>query len=79
MCIPYGTLSDIADELKNIRRILEEQLTTEDNERIATWIDRGDYAVCSWCAGTSWQQMNGVENVPFKSKYCPNCGTKMRG
>ena len=29
MSIPYGTLRDIANELKNIREILEKQSTTQ--------------------------------------------------
>lgn len=49
----------------------------ESTDTAGEWIDRGDYAVCSRCAGTSWQQMNGVEYIPFKSKYCPYCGAKM--
>ena len=43
------------------------------------WIDKGDYAECSKCGAKSGTQYNGVEPVPFKSKFCSNCGAKMKG
>jgi hypothetical protein len=41
------------------------------------WINKGDYAECSNCGANSGVQYNGVEPVPFNTRYCPNCGTKM--
>ena len=37
MSIPYGTLRDIANELKNIREILEKQSTNEVEE--GEWVE----------------------------------------
>ena len=43
------------------------------------WIDKGDYAECSNCGANSGTQFDGVEPVPRKTKFCPNCGAKMKG
>lgn len=43
------------------------------------WIDKGDYAVCSNCGTHSGTQFDGVEPVPRKTNFCPNCGAKMKG
>ena len=43
------------------------------------WIDKGDYAVCSNCGTHSGTQFDGVEPVPRKTNYCPNCGCRMKG
>lgn len=76
MCIPYGTLSKIADELGNIRRILEKQSTIEVSERTGEWLlvkgsNGKDYHKCSKCLHT--QEITGVKN------YCGVCGAKMDG
>lgn len=42
------------------------------------WIDKGDYAECSLCGADSGTQFNGVEPVPRKTKFCPECGVKMK-
>ena len=41
------------------------------------WINQGDYAECSNCGANSGVQYNGVEPVPFNTRYCHNCGAKM--
>ena len=41
------------------------------------WIDKGDYAVCSECGGSSGTQFDGVEPVPRITAYCPHCGVRM--
>ena len=43
------------------------------------WIDKGDYAECSNCGANSGTQFDGVEPVPRKTKFCPNCGARMKG
>lgn len=43
------------------------------------WIDKGDYAECSNCGANSGTQFDSVEPVPRKTKFCPNCGCRMRG
>lgn len=43
------------------------------------WIDKGDYAVCSNCGTHSGTQFDGIEPVPRKTNFCPNCGAKMKG
>ena len=42
------------------------------------WIDKGDYAECSNCGADSGTQCDGVEPVPRKTKFCPNCGARMK-
>jgi len=42
------------------------------------WIDRGEYAECSICGAHSGTQFNGVEPIPLKTNFCPNCGADMR-
>ena len=42
------------------------------------WIDKGDYAVCSNCGAHSGTQFDGVEPIPLKTNFCPNCGADMR-
>lgn len=42
------------------------------------WIDKGGYAICSNCRAHSEAQYDGVP-VPLKTRYCPNCGCRMKG
>lgn len=46
-------------------------------ERTGEWIDKGEYAECSICGAHSGIQFDGVEPVPLKTKFCPNCGAIM--
>lgn len=48
-------------------------------ERTGEWIDKGEYAECSMCGAHSGTQFDGVEPIPLKTNYCPNCGADMRG
>lgn len=48
-------------------------------ERTGEWIDKGEYAECSMCGAHSGTQFDGVEPIPLKTNYCPNCGVKMKG
>lgn len=43
------------------------------------WIDKGTYAECSICGADSGTQYNGVQPVPRKTSFCPDCGADMRG
>ena len=43
------------------------------------WIDKGDYAECSNCGAYSGTQFDGVEPIPLKTRFCSNCGAKMKG
>lgn len=43
------------------------------------WIDKGQYAVCSNCGADSGTQYDGVQPVPRKTSFCPDCGADMRG
>ena len=47
--------------------------------RHGRWIDKGEYAVCTECGGRSGTQYDGVEPVPLRAQFCPNCGAKMAG
>lgn len=48
-------------------------------ERTGEWIDKGEYAECSMCGAHSGTQFDGVEPIPLKTNYCPNCGARMLG
>lgn len=55
------------------------KLPSADTERKrGRWIDKGEYAECSNCGAYSGTQFDGVEPVPHKTNYCPNCGADMR-
>lgn len=43
------------------------------------WIDKGDDAECSICGAHSGTQFDGVEPIPLKTKFCHNCGARMKG
>lgn len=37
------------------------------------------HCICSNCGGSSGTQFDGVQLIPLKTKFCPNCGAYMRG
>ena len=43
------------------------------------WIDKGDYAICSKCGGSSGTQYDGVERIPRITAFCPHCGRRRKG
>ena len=49
------------------------------NRPTGEWIDKGEYAECSICGGHSGTQFDGVEPIPLKTNFCPNCGAIMKG
>ena len=75
MCIPYGTLSQIADELENIRKILERQSTIETTKKTAEWkySYKENIAECGNCGNEHYL---GTYRQ-FATNFCPKCGTKM--
>lgn len=62
----------LADYIKNAPSVIPSRAEGE-------WVDKGDYAECSLCGAKSGTQFNGVEPVPRKTKFCPDCGAKMKG
>lgn len=69
-------LESIANELKNIRKILEKRSTTEESSMVGEWIVADDESIlftvykCSRC---------GKVHAQSPHNYCPNCGAKMKG
>lgn len=85
--IPYGKLRDIANELKNIREILEKQSTdTPQTEIEGEWIedDDGDKK-CSNCGEYAplsfddYYMRGGKIRQEESLLLCPYCGAKMKG
>ena len=35
------------------------------------------HCICSHCGGSSGTQFDGVQPIPLKTKFCPNCGADM--
>lgn len=67
-----ANLESIANELKNIREILEKRSTTEKSSMVGEWTNAGILTVhCSNCKS----QFHELEAM----NYCPNCGADMRG
>lgn len=50
----------------------------QGEQRLGTWIVHGIYARCSECEETGGTILNGDKPEPFLTKFCPNCGAKMR-
>lgn len=70
-------LESIADELKNIRELLEKQSTTEKSSMVGEWIinepEESGFGTIYECPCCKYE----VDCVP--TNYCPNCGADMRG
>ena len=63
----------------NRREALDMAIEALSAERTGEWIDKGEYAECSVCGEHSGTQFDGVEPIPLKTNYCPNCGAIMKG
>lgn len=74
--IPYGTLRDIAEELKNIRCILERQSTTEQSPMVGKWKEFAHSGIHT-CSNCEVPRISSELKTDYK--YCPNCGAKMKG
>lgn len=63
---------------RDLREMLDdiEDIPSADRPQ-GEWIDKGDYAVCSHCGAHSGTQNDGVEFIPLKTNFCPNCGARM--
>lgn len=62
--------------------MLEQLPPVTPTERTGEWIEDGyydyQYYVCSYCGQECGVQNNGVEIEPLRTKYCSNCGARMR-
>ena len=67
------------DFKKAIKNMPENIIVDVAPVRHGRWIDKGEYAVCTECGGRSGTQYDGVEPVPLRAQFCPNCGAKMAG
>ena len=67
------------DFKKAIKNMPENIIVDVALVRHGRWIDKGEYAVCTECGGRSGTQYDGVEPVPLRGQFCPNCGAKMAG
>ena len=67
------------DFKKAIKNMPENIIVDVAPVRHGRWIDKGEYAVCTECGGRSGTQYDGVEPVPLRVQFCPNCGAKMAG
>ena len=67
------------DFKKAIKNMPENIIVDVAPMRHGRWIDKGEYAVCTECGGRSGTQYDGVEPVPLRALFCPNCGAKMAG
>lgn len=52
--------------------------TLKEQRPHGEWIDKGEYAECSICGSCSGTQFDGVEPIPLKTNFCPNCGSDNR-
>ena len=66
----------LAEWLKELKVYRETTLLTDRPQ--GEWIDKGNYAECSNCGANSGAQFDGVELIPCKTNFCPNCGAKMK-
>ena len=79
-----------SDAIKVVRHISMEFVDTDTRQKLieaipsadrpqGEWINKGDYAECSNCGADSGTQFDGVEPIPLTTKFCPNCGARMKG
>lgn len=74
MCDQYGC--PISDAVFALDKAIE-VLSIEKPQ--GEWIDTGLYAICSNCGTNSGVQYDGVKPIPLKTRYCSNCGARMKG
>lgn len=67
---------DIDEEAEIVSLINNAPIVQADRPH-GEWIDKGDYAVCSKCGGSSGTQYDGVERIPRITTFCPHCGVRM--
>ena len=82
-------LKDLSDGLGLCRVIMEDDFKKAIKKmpkgiiadvapvRHGRWIYKGEYAVCTECGGRSGTQYDGVEPIPLRPQFCPNCGARM--
>ena len=66
-----------SEETKEALDMAIEALSSDAEQ--GEWIEEGEYAECSMCGAHSGTQFDGVEPIPLKTNYCPNCGARMKG
>lgn len=75
-----GVINLIRREVFWCDNLIDEiKLLPSTNRPTGEWIDKGEYAECSICGGHSGTQFDGVEPIPLKTNFCPNCGAIMKG
>lgn len=68
------------DFIKGFKCGAERQFDADKADRPqGEWINKGDYAECSNCGADSGTQFDGVEPIPLTTKFCPNCGVRIKG
>ena len=78
-----GEITSFNDEEMNEENIVEiiideiTKRTSSSEVEQGEWIDKGDYAICSKCGGSSGTQFDGVERTPRITAFCPHCGVRM--
>lgn len=65
------------DEEAEIVSLINNAPTAQTDRPYGEWIDKGEYAVCSECGGSSGTQYDGVERIPRITAFCPHCGVRM--
>lgn len=74
----YHAIGDLPNSAKTVEAF-NMAIEALSAERTGEWIDKGEYAECSMCGAHSGTQFDGVEPIPLKTDYCPNCGARMKG
>ncbi len=75
-----GNCDPIGGFCTSVKKDICEALHKVADRPTAEWIEDGYYdrhCVCSNCGGSSGTQFDGVQPIPRKTKFCPNCGAKM--
>ena len=59
--------------------LVELELVPSADRPQGEWICKGDWAECSLCSADSGTIMDGLERVPRYTRFCPECGARMKG